>query len=282
MAAPRPQWKGALKINLVQVPVRLYSAAETKDKISFHKYHVACGNRMQNKSWCPHCSQELAAEMIERGYEHTKGAHLTVSDEELDTIAEQSSGALDITTITHDAINPVYIDGTAYLVPEDGAQRAFETVRRALGDRTAIGSMVLRNRAQQVALEATTDGFIVYKLRAAEQVRTFADVQPTPLKVEPPLSDIALATQLLDNLEGEFSYEGVHDLYTERLKEMLEAKAEGKVIPVAVAPMVASFSLTEALTASLKLQQLKTDKLPAKATGVAKVTTPAKKGKKTA
>jgi DNA end-binding protein Ku len=284
--AAHAQWKGHLRIMAVTIPVRLYAATEKKEKISFHRYHAECGSRVQMKNWCPIHAKELLAPDIERGYEHEPGKHLVVTDEELDTVAAQSSGAIEITTVTTDPLNPVYVDGTLYLVPEPGAQVAFETVRRALKDRLAIGSVVLRNRAVRVALEAAPQGFIVYKLRAAEQVRAFSQVEQVSLNVMPSNSDLALATQLLDNLEGPFSYGDVRDQYNDALKELLAAKQDGTALPVKPVVSQAALGLTDALAQSLQLQQAKkAAALPTSAkANLAKATLPPKavKGKKTA
>jgi DNA end-binding protein Ku len=153
-------------------------------------------------------------------------------------------------------------------------------VRQALGDRRAMAHIVLRNRATLVALEAQPEGFLVYQLRAAEQVRTFDEVRPIQLTVVPSRADLSLARQLLDSLEGTFSYEDVTDEYTARLKDLLQAKVDGRApaMPAAAAPNVAS--LAEALAQSLKLQQAK-QKFPMTAKTV-KATMPVAQSRKRA
>ncbi|MBE3134052.1 MAG: hypothetical protein IMZ55_11300 [Acidobacteria bacterium] len=277
----RSVWKGSLKISLVMVPCRLYVAEEKTDKVSFHRLHRDCLGRMHSTSWCPTCAKEVPHGGTVRGFEYAKGQHVVVSDEELDALETAASSVLEVTTVTDEAINPVFIDGTLYLVPEPGAQQAFETVRQALGDRRAMAHVVLRNRATRVALEAQPEGFLVYQLRAAEQVRTFDEVRPIQLTVVPSRADLSLARQLLDSLEGTFSYENVTDEYTARLKDLLQAKVDGRApaMPAAAAaPNVAS--LAEALAQSLKLQQAK-QKLPMTAKTV-KATLPGAQSRKRA
>ncbi|MBE3095514.1 MAG: hypothetical protein IMZ44_00110 [Planctomycetes bacterium] len=270
-----------MKISLVMVPCRLYVAEEKKEKVSFHRLHRDCLGRMHSTSWCPTCAKEVPHGGTVRGFEYATGQHVVVSDEELDALETAASSVLEVTTVTDEAINPVFIDNTLYLVPEPGAQQAFETVRQALGDRRAMAHVVLRNRATRVALEAQPEGFLVYQLRAAEQVRTFDEVRPIQLTVVPSRADLSLARQLLDSLEGTFSYENVTDEYTARLKDLLQAKVDGRApaMPAAAAaPNLAS--LAEALAQSLKLQQAK-QKLPMTAKTV-KATLPVAQSRKRA
>lgn len=283
--APRSTWKGDLKLSLVTIPVRLYSATEAAEKISFHRLHATkedgspCLSTTNNKVWCPKCNKEVPSGNTVKGYEHAKGQHVVVTDDELDAIGEASSGVLEITGLLTDPINPLYVDGTLLMLPEEtpAAQQAFETIRQALGDRTAGGTVVLRNKPTLVALQPEAHGFIVFKLRGAEQVRTF-DTITTPLNIVPPKTDLALAKQLFATIDGTFSYETARDAYNDNLKALLQAKINGTALPTPELPMKpAVASLSAALADSLALAQAaKAEKLPSKAGKPAKATVAAK------
>jgi DNA end-binding protein Ku len=287
MATPRSLWKGQLKLSLVSVPAKLYSASEPKAKVSFNRLHADCTGPTQNKVWCPACAVEVPHDQTIKGYRYG-GKYLTFSEDELDAIAASASNALEITHVTSDPLNPIYIDGTLYLVPDQGAQQAFETIKQALGARTAIGTIVMRDRTLQVALvpQADSQVFLVYKLRAASQVRDLANIEHGSMAIVPPKNDVALAKQLLDSLDGPFSFDDVADDYNDKVKALLESKINGTapvVMPAAVAPKVAS--LQEALTESLKLaaqKQAAKAALPAKAAPAKAALKPAKATKKKA
>lgn len=261
--AIRSMWKGALKLSLVQVPCRLYNAQEKGSKVDFNQLH-ACTlgdgtktyTKINHKKWCPTCAKELQQAELSRGHEFTKGSYVIVTDEEMDAVAAEKSGVMEISTVTDEPINPIYIDGTLYLVPEEPVLQAFETIRVALGERTAIATVVLSNKSVRVALQAQDEGFIVYKLRAADQIRDFSQLV-SKTTVVPQKAEVALATKLLDNLEGSFSYESVKDEYNEAVKALIAAKVNGTEVVAAkpAAPVVSTFA--ESLAASLKAIQPK-------------------------
>jgi len=47
--APRPYWKGYLKLSLVSCPILLYPATSEREKIRFHQIHKETGNRVRYK-----------------------------------------------------------------------------------------------------------------------------------------------------------------------------------------------------------------------------------------
>src|SRR6267143_1132357 len=47
--APRPNWKGFLKLSLVSCPVALYSATSTSQRIRFNIINKKTGNRVHNQ-----------------------------------------------------------------------------------------------------------------------------------------------------------------------------------------------------------------------------------------
>lgn len=265
MAAPRSLWKGVLKFLLVSIPCKLYSASEPKAKISFKRLHGTCTGPTNNKIYCPQCAKDIEHADCVKGYEYGKGQYVTFTDAELDALAADDSNAIEISTITDEALPPRYIDGTMILVPETGGQQSFATVAAALNGRKAVGKIVMRDRSHLVCL--TTDpempqAFMLYKLRAASQVRDIEAVGHQVLNVVPPANEVALATQLLNSLQGPFSFEDVTDDHAERVKQLLESKLTGTapvIVTAPAAPKVAS--LQEALAESLKLAALK--KVPA-------------------
>jgi DNA end-binding protein Ku len=78
----RASWEGFLRLNLIAVPVKAYSVADSsKGKIGFHMIHAKCGNRIRYQKTCP-VHGEVANEEIVPGYEHAKGEY-TLLDKKL-------------------------------------------------------------------------------------------------------------------------------------------------------------------------------------------------------
>jgi DNA end-binding protein Ku len=248
-------WKGSIRLALVMVPVRMINATEKSSKVSFNQLHSECHSRIQHKKWCPTCEggkgKEITQDDIVRGYEHAKGSYVVIADSELEAIEADKSAVLDITSVTSNSIDPIYIDSTAYLVPEEGAQEAFETLRVGLGERYAIGAVVLRGKIAQVALHAEPTGFMVYRLRAKSQVREFSSIAPK-VTVIPQAAHVGIAVQLFDQLPS-FDHTEVTDPYAEAVHALITAKIMGTepaVAPTIAKPAVSSFA--DSLAASLK------------------------------
>ncbi len=265
MAAPRSVWKGFVKVSLVQIPARIYSASEAKSKVSFNRLHKTCHGPTGNVIHCDACKMDLTTDDCEKGYAYGK-QYITFSDTELDAIKSTASNVLELMTVTTDVLPPIYIDSVMFLVPEPGAQQAFETVKQALKGRTAVGTLVLHGRTVRVALvpQADSQVFTVYKLRAASQVRNLAAIDHGSMTIIPPVNDVALATQLLDSIDGHFPFGEIEDDYAAKVQALLESKINGTapvVVPAPVAPKVSS--LQEALAESLKLAAAKVAAKPA-------------------
>jgi DNA end-binding protein Ku len=265
MSSPRKSWSGRLKISLVTVPVVMFNAheADSKQNIKYHRYHASCGTRPKSDgSFCGKCNRKVGDEGVYRGYEYGKGKHVPVTDADFDAIEIASSSVLEITTVTNQVIDPARIDGLSYLVPVDGSDTEFETVRLAMADKTGIGTYTKSGDTNVVALKTHPKGFLVYHLRAGALVRSFDDlpVQLAPGATNP--DEVKLATQLFRQLEGTFDYANVRNAYYDAERSMLDAKIAAKEagvpMPVPVKPAVPQAnvsSLAAALKASLAAAQ---------------------------
>lgn len=284
--AVRSVWKGTLKVGLVMVPCKMIAATEPEDKVKFNNLHDKCKGRVKSKAWCPTCNEEIPSGTSLRGFEIRKGEYVIVEDEELDAIADDASSMLDVSVVSDDeTIDPRRIDGTLYLVPaEPGMQQAFETLRQAVGDRLAFGSVTLRKKSCSVALQPSTteSAFIVYKLRSAEQVRSFDDLGLPAVTATPDPAELRMAKQLIDGMEGSFSYEDVEDEYTIRLRQFLAAKDAGKVAVAAPRKSPNVTSLAQALAMSLQAAQQAAPKKSVAKPTMAKMAAPVKKLRKSA
>src|SRR6476469_583422 len=118
--APRPYWKGYLKLSLVSCPVALYSATSATEKVSFRQINKKTGNRLRQQ-----LVDEVTREPVEaadkgRGYEYAKGAYIRVEDEEIDAIAIESNHTIEIDKfVPHAQIDERYFDASYYVTPND-------------------------------------------------------------------------------------------------------------------------------------------------------------------
>src|SRR3954462_4447377 len=82
--APRPHWKGYLKLSLVSCPIALYSAVSPAERISFRQVNKRTGNRVRQHLVDAVTGEPLASEDKGRGYEIGESQFLLVEDHEVE------------------------------------------------------------------------------------------------------------------------------------------------------------------------------------------------------
>ena len=96
--APRPNWKGFLKLSLVSCAVALYPATTTSQRIRFNIINRKTGNRIRNDVVDAETGDPVEPEDRVKGYEVDKGQYVLVDDEELDNVALESTHTIDVST----------------------------------------------------------------------------------------------------------------------------------------------------------------------------------------
>src|SRR5262249_44991964 len=90
-------WKGYLKISLVSLPVKAYTATSSSAKISLNQLHSGCNSRIQYKKNCPVHGEVPSGEIVS-GYEYTKGQYVVIDTDELEKLRTESDRSINVTT----------------------------------------------------------------------------------------------------------------------------------------------------------------------------------------
>jgi DNA end-binding protein Ku len=233
--ATRASWSGYVKVSLLNVPVKAYSAT-TADagKISLRQLHDGCWHRLKQQMTCP-VHGPVAAENIASGYEAAEGEYVVLSDEELASLDEKEDRTVEIhafVSSTH--IDPVhYTEKTWYLTPNGPAgERVYALLRGGLvsGERHAVGRAVINRRAQPVLLRPIGRLVALTVLRYDAQVskpEAFEEMAPGNAVTD---EESALFGQLVDSMaQNEFSLEKYRDEHAERLARLIEARSSERV-----------------------------------------------------
>jgi DNA end-binding protein Ku len=114
-AMARAIWSGAISFGLVTVPVKLFSATESKS-ISFNQFQEGTGQRIRYKRVAEDSGEEVPYSEIVKGYEVEKGRFVIVTPEELAAVEPTQSRTITIEDFVDlDDIDPIYFDKTYYL-----------------------------------------------------------------------------------------------------------------------------------------------------------------------
>jgi DNA end-binding protein Ku len=251
--AARATWKGVLSLGIINVPVGAIATAESAARISFNQLHKTCRARVKQQKVCSSCEAKLENDDIVKGYEFAKDQYVVVPDEELGKLKVESDRQIRLEAFVNDAVDPVTVDKTYYLVPDGKLIGPFHVIQKALGDRIGIGKISLQGREQQVAIQARGRGFLMYTITPFNEVRSIADLIEDAPAVNP--QEVELAKMLIDRLEVEdFDLSEHQDAYKEGVRKIIDALIRGEEITVAApqeAPKASSGNMLEMLKASL-------------------------------
>jgi DNA end-binding protein Ku len=231
--AARPTWKGYLKISLVNIPVKVFPATDAGATISFNQLHAECQTRIQQKRWCPHCEREVPNTDIVKGFEFEKGRYVVVGDEDLDKVRVESTRVISLETFTDDtSIDPIYLERPYYLAPDGAvAKEAFAVIREGMKGKAGIGKVALYGREYLVKVQPRERGLVMYTLRHANEIRSMDlidELSDLPETVKP--AEVKLAQQVIGTFEGELDFASYRDEYQLGLREIIDAKIEGREI----------------------------------------------------
>lgn len=230
--APRPYWKGYLKLSLVTCPVSLTPATSEREKIRFHTINRKTGNRVRSRYVDAETGKPLADEDEVKGYESAEGKYVTFDDEELEAVGLESTRTIDIEQfVPTDSIEWIWYDTPYYLMPDDEVgEEAFAVIREAMEATNTVGisRLVLSRRERAVMLQPRGKGIVLWTLRYGDEVRKADEIfgELESRKVESRL--VSLVGTLIEDLTKPWDPAMVSDPVQEGLKEIIKSKQERK------------------------------------------------------
>lgn len=238
--ADRSGWKGTLQFGAVQFAIGTYKATE-QDRVSFNQTHTICGSKLNQGSMkCKSCEKDVNKDEIQKGYEYDDGKFVYISDEELQACEPASDKLMEIVSfVKATEIDPIYFDKTEFVGPAGEnknsvaiAAAAYAMLRQAMVNKgmVAIAKRTQRGREQYVALRPYSANMIVASdLFFGIEVRNFEKTE----KLAPAAPEaVALAEHLIENMTKTFDENAQSDVYTARVRVLLDTKIYGGEAPV--------------------------------------------------
>ena len=233
--ASRSLWNGAIRFGLVNVPIKVYGAAQSQT-IQFRELHERDGAPLEHRRLCSKEEKEVPYDEVVRGYETSPGRYVVLTKDEIQAPARERGKTIDLEDfVPADQIDPVFYDTPYWLGPQKDADEPYSVLRDAL-DRTGlvgIGRFVLRTKEQLVALHAVDGALRLDTMRFHDEVLSDKDMDiPSPAKKVGD-REAKMADALIESLVTSFDPTDYDDTYRERVLEVVEAKAKGEQIVVA-------------------------------------------------
>jgi DNA end-binding protein Ku len=250
---------GSLTVSfgLVAIPVKLYTATQSANAISFNLLHKTCGSRLRQQYICQKEGVVVERDEMVKGYEFAKDQYVRFNPEEIKALEEVGSHSVDISEfVPIESIDPVYFDKTYYLAPDKGAAKPYGLLVEALkqSKRCGVGHWAARGKGYIVILRPIGDVLAMQQLHFAADVKSAAEIDVPKPEVKP--AELKLAQQLIDQqTQPQYDAQAYKDEVRGRIEAAVQKKVEGQEISVAeVAPAGEGkvIDLMDALRASLE------------------------------
>jgi DNA end-binding protein Ku len=251
--AARSLWNGTLTFGLVNVPVKVFTATESKS-IHFHQVHLKDEARIEHRKVCPK-HDEVDKDEIVMGYELSNGGYVELTKEEIAAAGGENAKLIDVEHfVPGDAIDPIFYEKTYYLGSGDDGEDAFRLLRKALEEsgKVAIGRWVFHDRERLVAVRPYQGVLAMDVLNFHDEVVEPADLDlPSPQK-NPTDRELEMAGKLVKSLQAKFEPHKYKDSYRDAVLEVIERKRKGEEIDTTEPePKEETDDLMKALEASL-------------------------------
>ena len=228
----RSLWNGTVTFGLVNVPVKLYSATESKT-VHFHEVHEPDGARIEHRRFCAEEDREVPYEEVVKGYEVSEGEYVVLEKDEIAAASGERTHVIAVESFVElDEIDPVFYDKAYFLGAGDKGEDSYRLLHDALErtGRAALGRFTFHNREYLAAIRPLEDVLALHTMRFADEV-----VKGKTIKLEdsrqPSEREVEMAGKLISSLQEEFEPGKRTDEYREAVLDMIERKADGKEMP---------------------------------------------------
>jgi DNA end-binding protein Ku len=226
--AARAMWKGQLKIGTTKIPVKLYSAVQDRT-VRFNILDDRHKMRVKQHMIDPDSGDEVPAEEIQKGYEIEPGRFVILTASDLEALQPPPSRDIEIEEfVDPDQISQQWFDRPYYLGPDDGDKDYFALAKALKSqEKEGVAHWVMRNKYYSGVLRSIDDYLYLVTLRDAKEVISATDLAK-PAGAAPTQKELAMATQLVEMLRGDFNASDYKDEYRERVEKFIEQKAKGR------------------------------------------------------
>lgn len=229
----RAIWKGHIRFSLVTIPIRIYNAVDSDQKISFNQLHKEDHGPVGYDKRCKKCNKTLSTDEIVKGYQYEPEQYVIVQPEDLEKIKLKSTriieiaGFIDASEVHETLYESPYFAGPDGMVAAKTYALLAETLKQS--GKVGIGKVVLRDREDVIMIAPHGKGLLLHKLRNPNEVRKIDNV-PQIEEIKINKDELKLALNLVESMSTEMKELDLTDHYHEALREMIEAKIAGKEV----------------------------------------------------
>lgn len=207
-------------------------ATSENQKVRFHTLNRATGNRVISRYVDAETGDALDDDEQVKGYQRGENDYVILEDEELDSVALESTRTIDIEMfVPRDEVEWIWYDKPHYLTPDDPVgEEAFSVIRDAMGSTGMLGisRLVMYRRERAVLLEPRDRGIVLWTLRYGDEVR-HPDVYFEGIgRSKPDPNLLSLVERLIEERTQPWDASMVDDPVQERLLDLIASKKKGR------------------------------------------------------
>ena len=245
-------WKGHITFGLVSFPVRLFSAARS-ETLSFNQLHKDDNSRIRQVTYCQLEDKPVPRTELVKGYEYEKDRYVVIDDEDIKKVAPKTAKVMEILEfVKASQVDPVYLESSYYVAPDEGGEKPYALLFQAMRESNyfALAKVAMHNREHVIVLRPGAKGILSHTMFYQDEIRQVDEFRTDTSLVKD--KELDMAKMLISSLEAEFEPQKYHDGYRENLRQMIEAKIEGKKVVETPEPHIAPvIDIMEALKKSL-------------------------------
>ena len=262
-------WRGRLAFGLVSIPVRLYPAAR-RERIKFHHVMRQAPSapappeqpepttfepprtrlrevprpaevpppeptpveRVRNAPARRTEDEFVPPAEVLKGFEYEDNRYVVLDPREIAELRPRTSSELEIVEFVKlEQVDPVYFDASYYVAPDKNGEKPyallFEALRRT--GYAALGTFAMHGREHAAAVRTGQHGLLLHTLYYANEIRAQDEY-----RVDSGLAaakELELATAFVKALAGKFDPTRFKDTFQERVRELIEARAQSGLAP---------------------------------------------------
>jgi DNA end-binding protein Ku len=224
---PRALWRGAISFGLIYVPVEVHTASKD-NTLPLHlldsRDFAPVGYQRVNKK----TGREVDWSHIVKGYEYKKGDFVALVDADFKHANVKASETIEIDTFCDvSQIPAMYYEKPYYLAPAKGGDKVYTLLREALAStgKVAVATFVMHQRQHLCSIAPQGATLMLLTLRFADEVLP-ATEDKSAAKIG--AAELAMAKQLVQSMEGNFTASKFKDTYRADLKRRIQEKIRNK------------------------------------------------------
>ncbi|HWB57675.1 MAG TPA: Ku protein [Gaiellaceae bacterium] len=233
----RAIWSGSIAFGLVSVPVRMESAVE-EHTLHFNYLHEPDGGRIGYQKVCKAEDRPVPDDEVVKAFEVSKGKWVPMADEDFEAAElAKTRKTIDIHTfVDPEEIDPVFFERTYYLGPQEGSEKVYTLLARAMSesDLVAVATFVMRDREHLACLRVRDGVLTLERMHFADELRSADGLAPKGVRIGK--DELRMASRLVEQFAGAFQPEKFEDTYRKALKKVIRAKERGETLAPAEAP----------------------------------------------